>query len=79
MSRAAARPSTTEPDLLRLAAETEDAVGSLLADVAQAIQARVSSSGKISTELLEREQHAVHGLAWLATYVEVVRQLAAFR
>ena len=25
--------------------------------------------------LLEREQHAVHGLAWLATYVEALRQM----
>ena len=28
--------------------------------------------------LLDREQRAAHGLAWLATYVESVRQLAAY-
>ena len=28
--------------------------------------------------LLEREQHAVHGLAWLATYVEALRQMQAW-
>ena len=28
--------------------------------------------------LLDREQRATHGLAWLATYVESVRQLAAY-
>jgi (2S)-methylsuccinyl-CoA dehydrogenase len=78
MSHAAARVSSTEPGLLRLAAEAEDAVGALMTDAANAIQGRVSSSGKISTQLLEREQHAVHGLAWLATYVEVVRQLSAY-
>jgi (2S)-methylsuccinyl-CoA dehydrogenase len=78
MSRAAARPSSAEPGLLRLAAEAEDAVGALLTDAAAAVQARVSLSGKISTQLLEREQHAAHGLAWLATYVEVVRQLSAY-
>src|SRR5262249_51492638 len=27
---------------------------------------------------MDREQRASHGLAWLATYVEAVRQLAAF-
>ena len=27
---------------------------------------------------IEAEQHAVHGLAWLATYVEAIRQLAAY-
>jgi (2S)-methylsuccinyl-CoA dehydrogenase len=78
MSRAAARPSSAELGLLRLAAEAEDTVGALLTDAAAAVQARVSSSGKISTQLLEREQHAAHGLAWLATYVEVVRQLSAY-
>jgi (2S)-methylsuccinyl-CoA dehydrogenase len=79
MSRAAARPtSAAESGLLRLAAEAEDATGALLTDTTNAVQARVSSSGKISPELLEREQHAVHGLAWLATYVEVVRQLSAY-
>jgi (2S)-methylsuccinyl-CoA dehydrogenase len=78
MSRAAARPSSAELGLLRLAAEAEDTVGALLTDAAAAVQARVSSSGKISAQLLEREQHAAHGLAWLATYVEVVRQLSAY-
>ena len=77
MSRAAARPPSTEPGLLRLAAEAEDAVGALVTDAANAVQGRVSANGKISAELLEREQHATHGLAWLATYVEVVRQLSA--
>ncbi|HXY89889.1 MAG TPA: acyl-CoA dehydrogenase, partial [Xanthobacteraceae bacterium] len=79
MSRAAARPSASaEPALLRLAVEAEDAAGALLADAANAVRGRVSANGDISAELLEREQHAVHGLAWLATYVEVVRQLSAY-
>jgi len=78
MSRAAARPPSTEPGLLRLAAEAEDAVGALVTDAANAVQGRVCANGKISAELLEREQHAAHGLAWLATYVEVVHQLSAY-
>ena len=79
MSRPATRPaSAAEPRLLRLAAEAEDAVGALVTDAANAVQERVSTNGKISASLLEREQHAVHGLAWLATYVEVVRQLSAY-
>ena len=78
MSRAAARTSSAESGLLRLAAEAEDAVGALLTDATAAVHGRVSLSGKISTQLLEREQHAAHGLAWLATYVEVVRQLSAY-
>ena len=33
---------------------------------------------RFSSELLEREQHAVHGLAWLATYVETLRQMSLY-
>src|SRR5205807_8129685 len=33
---------------------------------------------RLDEELLDREQRAAHGLAWLATYVESVRQLAAY-
>lgn len=28
--------------------------------------------------VFDREQRATHGLAWLATYVEAIRQLAAY-
>jgi len=43
-----------------------------------AVAGRVTPDGRIGARALEREQHAVHGLAWLATYVEVLRQLAAY-
>ena len=36
------------------------------------------SRGTSVSRLLDREQRAAHGLAWLATYVEAVRQLAAY-
>ncbi len=36
----------------------------------------VTRDDKISAEALDREQRATHGLAWLATYVEALRQLA---
>ena len=31
--------------------------------------------GKISKELLNQEQHAAHGLAWIATYKETLREM----
>ena len=34
--------------------------------------------GRVAPRLLDREQRATHGLSWLATYVEAVRQLAAY-
>jgi (2S)-methylsuccinyl-CoA dehydrogenase len=43
-----------------------------------AVRAKVAPSGKIDAEALEREQHAAHGLAWIATYVEALRQIASY-
>ena len=31
--------------------------------------------GKVSKELLNQEQHAAHGLAWIATYKETHREM----
>src|SRR5690606_35413272 len=50
----------------------------LLAEAAAAVRQKVAQDGKISAEALEREQHAAHGYAWLATYVEAIRQLADY-
>ncbi|MEP3431258.1 MAG: acyl-CoA dehydrogenase family protein [Roseibium sp.] len=50
----------------------------LLDLAAQRVRAQVSVDGKISSDLMEREQRATHGLAWLATYVEALRQLDAY-
>jgi (2S)-methylsuccinyl-CoA dehydrogenase len=35
----------------------------------------VAPGGRLDAERLERHQHAAHGLAWLATYVEALRQM----
>ena len=43
-----------------------------------AMRARVSENGKLSAGKIETEQHAVHGLAWLATYVEAIKEMAAY-
>jgi (2S)-methylsuccinyl-CoA dehydrogenase len=42
------------------------------------VRALVGADGRLSAERLERHQHATHGLAWLATYGEAVRELAAY-
>ncbi len=54
------------------------AVEALLADARQNVSARVCVEGRLVGRMLDREQRAAHGLAWLATYVEAVRQLAAY-
>ena len=50
----------------------------LFADARVAVAARVERSGRTDPRALDREQRAAHGLAWLATYVEAIRQLAGY-
>jgi (2S)-methylsuccinyl-CoA dehydrogenase len=42
------------------------------------VSAKVTHDGKIDGAALEREQHAAHGLAWIATYAEALRQIASY-
>jgi (2S)-methylsuccinyl-CoA dehydrogenase len=77
MPVAASRP-TAEPDLVDLSREATTALDALLGDAAAKVRERVSVGAKVDARLFDREQRATHGLAWLATYVEAVRQLAAY-
>ncbi|WP_181704680.1 acyl-CoA dehydrogenase family protein [Chthonobacter rhizosphaerae] len=54
------------------------AIEDLIAAATQAVAARVTVGGRISGEAMEREQHAAHGLAWLATYGESLKQLLSY-
>ena len=54
------------------------AVEGLMRDATAAVRARVTDQGRLSNAALEREQHAAHGLAWLATYVEAIREMLAY-
>ena len=67
-----------EPELTLKARDAAAAAEALLADAIRAVRKRVVLEGRISAGLLDREQRATHGLAWFATYVEAVRQLAAY-
>src|ERR1700674_5614339 len=77
MSLAASRHDL-EPDLVSAAREATTAVEALLADAIIAVREKVARDGKVVGRLIDREQRAAHGLAWLATYVQAVRQLAAY-
>ncbi len=54
------------------------AAEALLDDARRAVAARVTVDARPISAAFEREQRATHGLAWLATYVEAVRQLTAY-
>ncbi|GJD96453.1 acyl-CoA dehydrogenase family protein [Methylobacterium iners] len=71
--------STQPQDLVSLAREAGEAAMGLVAEATRRVRTKVlSAEGKVSAEKLETEQHAAHGLAWLATYGEGVRELAAY-
>jgi len=50
----------------------------LLDQAVASVRQKVLADGKISAVRLEAEQHAAHGLAWLATYVMALRELKAY-
>ncbi|MDI1344082.1 MAG: acyl-CoA dehydrogenase family protein [Pseudolabrys sp.] len=74
----AATRSAAGHELVDLSREATLALDALLADAIAKVRERVVVEGHAVASLFDREQRATHGLAWLATYVEAVRQLAAY-
>ncbi len=77
MPVAASRPAATH-ELVDLSRGATAALDALLADAVDKVREKVAVEGQPIARLFDREQRATHGLAWLATYVEAVRQLAAY-
>ena len=73
---AAAKPAGLE--LITTLKQGVKAAEGLLADARLAVAARVMRDGRPDPRALDQEQRAAHGLAWLATYVEAIRQLAGY-
>jgi (2S)-methylsuccinyl-CoA dehydrogenase len=61
------------PAILTAAA---DALPAIKAAALEAVRDRVSLNGKIDRKLIDDNQHIVHGLAWYATYIETLREVA---
>jgi (2S)-methylsuccinyl-CoA dehydrogenase len=58
--------------------EAAGAIAELLEEATRRTRALVTVEGRTSPEKLEAEQHAAHGLAWLATYATAIRELSAY-
>jgi (2S)-methylsuccinyl-CoA dehydrogenase len=65
-------------ELLPLLESAAEAATTLRDRSIEAVSAKVTHDGKIDGAALEREQHAAHGLAWIATYAEALRQIASY-
>ena len=61
-----------------LAEEALAPLEALLAQAIASVRTRVSDGGRLNAAAMEREQRAVHGLAWLATYVQALREMGAY-
>jgi len=79
MTQAAAAERTTDDllidDPIVTCAAALDAVDAYGRAARRGVGDMVGRNGKVDAGLLEREQFAAHGLAWLATYIEALRQL----
>jgi (2S)-methylsuccinyl-CoA dehydrogenase len=61
--------------LLGLTSEALPAAEALLERALATVRSFVSVDGKVSAAALDANQTAAHGLAWVATYVEALRQM----
>ncbi len=61
-------------NLLPTCAAAVAAADTLVEAAKQSVRARVVQDGRVDGGLLEANQYAVHGLAWLATYAECLRE-----
>ncbi|AXI45070.1 acyl-CoA dehydrogenase [Sulfitobacter sp. SK012] len=65
-------------DLLVLTKAALGPVDTVLATATDSVRALVSDGGRVSASLIEQHQTAAHGLAWLATYAQALRQMQAW-
>lgn len=65
-------------DVLERSAQALEAACALQEAARQAVGALLVHEGALDQRLLERHQFAAHGFAWLATYVEALRQMLAW-
>ncbi|MBN9456468.1 MAG: acyl-CoA/acyl-ACP dehydrogenase [Bosea sp.] len=78
MSANAALQTESRGGAVALVAAALPGFETLLEAAVAAVRRRVEVEGRVSSARLEAEQHAAHGLSWLATYVTALRELKAY-
>jgi len=63
------------PDLLTLCRTAQSAADDVFTAARRRVTDMCSENGKVSGPLVDANQVAAHGLSWLATYVEGLRQM----
>jgi len=72
------RETLSPTALIPLLEAAAEAAGTLNVQATEAVKAKLAPGGKIDNAALEREEHVAHGLAWISTYAEGIRQLADY-
>jgi len=62
-------------DLIDQTGRSAEVVNVVLERAIETVRSKVSQDGRVSATLIELNQTAAHGLAWLATYVESLKQM----
>ena len=68
-------PSPVMADLLGVTRAALAPVEAVFEQAKDAVRQRIAPAGKVDAALLDADQYVAHGLAWLATYVESLRQM----
>ncbi len=63
------------PDLLDVSSKSLVKLEELFSVGLKTVRAQVETKGRVSGKLIEDNQTSAHGLAWLATYLEALRQM----
>ncbi|MFN4101288.1 MAG: acyl-CoA dehydrogenase, partial [Pararhodobacter sp.] len=74
-------PTAVSPlmaDLGARVAALQPSLDALQGKAIELVRGLVTQDGRVSPSLIDRHQRAAHGLAWLATYVEALRQMGAW-
>ncbi|NKW91247.1 acyl-CoA/acyl-ACP dehydrogenase [Rhodobacteraceae bacterium R_SAG9] len=66
------------PDLLKLTGAAVAPVENILEVAIARVKDTVSENGRVSGKLMEQHQTAAHGLSWLATYAQSLKQMQAW-
>jgi len=72
------KPSVLLPDLLALTGAAIAPVQALSTRACEIVRTQVTDNGRVSGALIEANQTAAHGLAWLATYSQALTQMHAW-
>ena len=61
--------------LISMTEEAIEAASAFLEKAREAVRGKVTADGRVSGALVDQHQYAAHAYAWMATYVEALRQL----